>query len=101
MVEHVINHRHDARHSVIAPDVKHVSPASTGPERWGRVRLATRDAAQSTPMKDPLLPLHMGSLHPYEQLLVYGLAFGPFLLLGLVIVVRRRQDRREDDQRDK
>jgi len=38
----------------------------------------------------------MGALHPYEQVLVLVLAFGPFLLLGAVIAVRRRQDRRED-----
>ena len=47
-------------------------------------------------MTPPVLPLHMGALHPYEQVLVLVLAFGPFLLLGAVIAVRRRQDRRED-----
>ncbi|MCW2844028.1 MAG: hypothetical protein JWN22_1944 [Nocardioides sp.] len=52
-------------------------------------------------MNAPVLPLHMGALHPYEQTLVYALAFGPFLLLGIVIAVRRRQDRHEDDQRDR
>ena len=56
-------------------------------------------------MTPPVLPLHMGALHPYEQVLVLVLAFGPFLLLGAVIAVRRRQDRREDaaaqDQRDR
>jgi Na+-translocating ferredoxin:NAD+ oxidoreductase RnfE subunit len=51
-------------------------------------------------MNAPVLPLHMGVLHPYEQVLVYVLAFGPFLLLGIVIVVRRRQDRREDESAD-
>jgi hypothetical protein len=43
----------------------------------------------------------MGALHPFEQLLVYLLAFGPFLVLGVVVAVRRRQDRREDDQRER
>ena len=52
-----------------------------------------------------VLPLHMGALHPFEQVLVLLLAFGPFVLLGVVIAVRRRQDRREqaaaDPQRDR
>jgi hypothetical protein len=39
-----------------------------------------------------ILPLHMGALHPYEQVLTLILAFGPFLVLGAVIVHRRRQD---------
>lgn len=34
----------------------------------------------------------MGALHPVEQLLTIVLAFGPFVLLGVVIAVRRRQD---------
>ena len=36
--------------------------------------------------------LHLGSLHPFEQVLTLILAFGPFLLLGLVIWHRRRHD---------
>lgn len=41
----------------------------------------------------PLRPLwHMGSLHPYEQALTLLLAFGPFLVLGLVIWRRRGED---------
>lgn len=40
-----------------------------------------------------MFPLHLGSLHPYEQALTLLLAFGPFVVLGLVIVVRRRQER--------
>ena len=44
----------------------------------------------------PVLPLrppwHMGTLHPYEQALTLLLAFGPFLVLGLVIWRRRRED---------
>lgn len=35
---------------------------------------------------------HLGELHAYERWLAIALAFGPFLLLALVIVVRRRQD---------
>ena len=39
--------------------------------------------------------LHMGALHPVEQLLTLLLAFGPFLVLGAVIWWRRRhEDRR-------
>ena len=45
----------------------------------------------------PVLPLHMGALHPYEQVLVYLLAFGPFVLLGVVVAVRRRQDSRAEE----
>lgn len=44
----------------------------------------------------PVLPLHMGSLHAYEQVLTLALAFGPFLLLGLVVWGRRRADRAEE-----
>ncbi|MFC4785410.1 hypothetical protein ACT8ZV_13105 [Nocardioides sp. MAHUQ-72] len=44
-------------------------------------------------MTPPVTPLHMGALHPVEQLLTVLLAFGPFLLLAAVVVVRRRQDR--------
>jgi hypothetical protein len=52
---------------------------------------------------DQVTPLHLGALHPVETVLTLVLAFGPFLLLGVVIVVRRRQDRREGEQgqRDK
>jgi hypothetical protein len=37
-------------------------------------------------------PMHMGSLHAYEQVLTLVLAFGPFLVLGLVVWLRRRSD---------
>jgi hypothetical protein len=40
-------------------------------------------------------PLHLGPLHPVEQALTLLLAFGPFVLLALAVVVRRRQDARE------
>lgn len=39
-----------------------------------------------------MIPLHMGALHPVEQALTLGLAFGPFVVLGIVIAVRRRQE---------
>lgn len=34
---------------------------------------------------------HMGPLHPVEQVLVLALAFGPFAVLALVMVIRRRR----------
>ncbi len=43
-----------------------------------------------------MAPWHLGSLHPVEQVLTIVLAFGPFLLLGAVIVVQRRRDAREE-----
>jgi hypothetical protein len=46
--------------------------------------------------------LHLGALHPVEQAITLLLAFGPFVVLGVVIVLRRRADEREDaDQRDR
>lgn len=47
--------------------------------------------------------MHMGALHPVEQALTIALAFGPFVVLGIVVAVRRRQDRAADDeaQRDR
>ena len=43
-----------------------------------------------------MFPQHLGALHPAEEALTYALAFGPFVLLAVVVVVRRRQDARED-----
>lgn len=51
-----------------------------------------------------MVPLHMGALHPVEQLLTVLLAFGPFLLLGAVVLHRRRHEAagvEEPGQRDK
>ena len=39
---------------------------------------------------------HLGTLHPVEQVLTIVLAFGPFLLLGAVILIQRRRDGREE-----
>lgn len=39
-----------------------------------------------------MIPLHLGHLPWYGQVLVLVLAFGPFLLLGVAIWVRARQD---------
>jgi len=38
--------------------------------------------------------MHLGELHAYEQLLVALIAFGPFVALGIVVVVLRRRDDR-------
>lgn len=43
-----------------------------------------------------IVALHLGGLHPYEKVLTLALAFGPFLLLGIVIAVRRRHDLAEE-----
>ncbi len=40
-----------------------------------------------------MIPWHLGAVHPFEQVLTLVLAFGPFLVLGIVILVRRRMDR--------
>lgn len=45
-----------------------------------------------------LVPEHMGTLHPYEQLLVLLLAFGPVLLLGVTIWIARKRNDDEDDR---
>ncbi len=35
---------------------------------------------------------HMGDLHPFEQLMVVLLAFGPILLLVATVVIARKRD---------
>jgi hypothetical protein len=47
-----------------------------------------------------MTPFHMGALHPVEQAMTLLLAFGPFVVLGIVIVVRRRGERREEAPED-
>ncbi len=51
-------------------------------------------------MQVPVLPLrplwHLGALHPFEQLLTVLLAFGPFLVLGIVVWRRRKADAAEE-----
>jgi uncharacterized iron-regulated membrane protein len=41
---------------------------------------------------------HMGALHPVEQVLTLLLAFGPFVVLGVVIWWRRRAEERDEAQ---
>ncbi len=43
-----------------------------------------------------LVALHLGTLHPVEQALTLALAFGPFIVLGIVIALRRRAEARAD-----
>lgn len=43
-----------------------------------------------------MIPQHLGALHPVEQGLTLALAFGPFVVLGIVVWVRRRQDAAEE-----
>lgn len=48
-----------------------------------------------------LVVLHLGALHPAEKALTLALAFGPFVVLALVVVVRRRQDARSERDTDR
>ena len=43
---------------------------------------------------------HMGALHPFEQALTLLLAFGPFVVLGVVVWLRRREDDRAVAEED-
>ncbi len=45
-----------------------------------------------------MLPvLHAGPLHPIEQVLVLLLAFGPFVVLAVVVIRARRRDAQDED----
>jgi hypothetical protein len=44
------------------------------------------------PLSLPQVVAHLGELHAYEQWLVLLVAFGPFVVLGAVVVVVRRRD---------
>jgi len=46
-------------------------------------------------MSPDLVALHLGALHPAEKVLTLVLAFGPFIVLGGVVALRRRH---EDDE---
>jgi hypothetical protein len=46
----------------------------------------------------PIL-LHLGQLHAYEQVLLAVIAFGPFVVLAVVVYVIRRREGREDTDR--
>jgi hypothetical protein len=40
---------------------------------------------------------HLGHLHPIEKLLVGVIAFGPFIVLGIVVYVVRKRDLAEEE----
>jgi hypothetical protein len=50
----------------------------------------------SAPLLSPATALavaaHLGGLHPFENALVLAIAFGPFVVLGVVVAVLRRRD---------
>lgn len=56
-----------------------------------RVRMDTMEI----PAAWPSPALHLGALHPVEAVAVYLLAFGPFVLLAVVVWRRRREDQRD------
>jgi type VI protein secretion system component VasK len=37
-----------------------------------------------------VVPMHLGALHPVERLVVLAIAFGPFVVLGIVVLIGRR-----------
>ena len=43
-----------------------------------------------------LVVMHLGALHPAEKALTLALAFGPFVVLAVVVAVRRRHDAAAD-----
>lgn len=43
-----------------------------------------------------MIAQHLGTLHPFEQALTIVLAFGPFVVLGVVIAIRRRAENAEE-----
>ena len=43
-------------------------------------------------MSSVLVPMHLGDLHAYETALLALLAFGPFVVLAVVVVLMRRRD---------
>ena len=44
-----------------------------------------------------LVLLHFGSRHPVEKLLVAAIAFGPFIVLAIVVYVVRKRDIAEEE----
>jgi hypothetical protein len=41
---------------------------------------------------DITVPLHLGALHAYETVLLGVVAFGPFVVLAIVVHVLRKRD---------
>ena len=44
-----------------------------------------------------VVPMHLGNLHPYETALLALIAFGPFVVLAVVVAVLRRRDVSDDE----
>jgi hypothetical protein len=44
---------------------------------------------------------HLGGLHPFEQLIVVVVAFGPFLVLGFVVRAARRRAIAEEEEAER
>jgi hypothetical protein len=44
------------------------------------------------------VPGHLGGLHPFENALVLAIAFGPFIVLGVVVAVLRRRDAADESE---
>jgi hypothetical protein len=47
-----------------------------------------------------LIAQHLGHLRPWQQMFVALLAFGPFILLGAVVMVVRRRDIAEEEREE-
>jgi hypothetical protein len=48
-----------------------------------------------------VMPLHLGALHPVERLLVLTVAFGPFVVLGVVVFLSRRRALAEEEAEER
>jgi hypothetical protein len=46
-----------------------------------------------------MVPWHFGALHPAEKPLAFALAIAPFVVLFVVIAIRRRQDGAAEEAR--
>lgn len=44
-----------------------------------------------------VVPAHLGSLHGYEAALLGLLAFGPFVVLAVVVALVRRRDLQQEE----
>lgn len=49
------------------------------------------------PVSTLVVPLHLGSLHPFESVVLGLVAFGPFVVVALVVARQRRQADQEQD----
>ena len=39
-----------------------------------------------------MYPFHLGQLHPFEQVIVLLIAFGPFIIAAVVALILRRRE---------